>query len=43
MTSDERIDHVAAHGFAKRQAGFLTTVLLHGGVCVQRQYCAFAG
>ena len=37
MTSAERIDNVAAHGFTKRQAAFLTTVLLHGGVCVQRQ------
>ena len=43
MTAVERIDNVTAHGFTKRQAGFLTTVLLHGGVCVQRQYCAFAG
>src|SRR5262249_12564805 len=30
-------------GFTERQAAFLVTVMLHAGVCVRRQYCAFAG
>jgi hypothetical protein len=34
---------VATHGFTERQARFLVTVVLHSGVCVERQYCAFAG
>ena len=29
-------------GFTERQAGFLVTVMLHSGVCVRRQYCAYA-
>ncbi len=43
MTSAERVDAVASLGFTERQAAFLVTVLLHGGVCVGRQYCTFAG
>lgn len=43
MTTDERADAVAAYGFTERQATFLTAVMRHSGVCVQRQYCAFAG
>jgi hypothetical protein len=30
-------------GFTERQARFLVTVMLHSGVCLQRQYSAFAG
>src|SRR5206468_11541405 len=30
-------------GFTERQARFLVTVMLHSGVCLQRQYAAFAG
>ena len=30
------------HGFTDRQAGFLVTVMLHAGVCLLRQYDAFA-
>jgi len=30
-------------GFTERQARFLVAVMLHGGVCVERQYCKFAG
>ena len=30
-------------GFTERQARFLVTVMLHSGVFVERQYCAFAG
>jgi hypothetical protein len=29
-------------GFTPRQASFLVTVMLHGGVCLPRQYAAFA-
>lgn len=43
MTTDERIDAVAAYGFTRRQAAFLTTVMLHSGVCLPRQYTRFAG
>ncbi|MPY86719.1 MAG: hypothetical protein GEU99_02215 [Luteitalea sp.] len=43
MIEDERIAAVAAHGFTPRQAAFLATVMLHAGVCVPRQYTAFAG
>lgn len=43
MTTDDRIAAVAAFDFTRRQAAFLTTAMLHGGVCVQRQYAHFAG
>lgn len=43
MTWDERVAQVRLHGFTDRQAAFLVTVMLHAGVCVGRQYCAFAG
>jgi hypothetical protein len=43
MTLEERIAAVAGYGFTTRQAAFLTTVMLHAGVCVQRQYAQFAG
>jgi hypothetical protein len=39
----ERTQAVAAFGFTERQARFLVTVMLHSGVFVERQYCAFAG
>jgi len=43
MTTEERVAAVEAWGrFTPRQAAFLTTVMLHGGVCVQRQYQTFA-
>jgi hypothetical protein len=42
MTLAERVQKVAAQGFTERQAGFLVTVMLHSGVCMDRQYCAFA-
>jgi hypothetical protein len=32
-----------AKNFTERQARFLVTVMLHSGVCMRRQYCAFAG
>lgn len=39
----ERVRAVSAFGFTERQARFLVTVMLHAGVFVERQYCAFAG
>ena len=41
MTFDERVQAVAKKGFTDRQARFLTTVMLHTGVCVPRQYARF--
>ncbi len=38
-----RTQAIAAFGFTERQARFLVTVMLHSGVFVERQYCAFAG
>jgi hypothetical protein len=43
MTFDERAQAVAKKGFTERQARFLTTVMLHTGVCVPRQYARFCG
>src|SRR2546428_2899023 len=43
MTWEERVAKVRLHGFTDRQSAFLVTVMLHAGVCVGRQYCAFAG
>jgi hypothetical protein len=43
MTFDERVTAVAKKGFTERQARFLTTVMLHSGVCVPRQYARFCG
>ncbi len=42
MTNEDRVQAVASHGFTTRQAAFLTTAMLHAGVCVQRQYRTFA-
>src|SRR4051812_33844810 len=43
MTPDERVRAIAELGFTERQARFLVTVMLHSGVCLLRQYSAFAG
>jgi hypothetical protein len=43
MTFDERVQAIAKKGFTERQARFLTTVMLHSGVCVPRQYARFCG
>src|SRR5262245_33764722 len=43
MTFDDRVHAVAKNGFTERQARFLTTVMLHSGVCVPRQYARFCG
>lgn len=42
MTWEERRRAVELMGFTERQAGFLVTVMLYAGVCIGRQYCAFA-
>jgi hypothetical protein len=42
VTFDERVAAIGAKGFTERQARFLVTVLLHAGVCMVRQYCAFS-
>jgi len=38
----DRVTRVMALGFTERQARFLVTVMLHSGICIQRQYCAAA-
>jgi hypothetical protein len=43
VSFDERVHAVAKKGFTERQARFLTTVVLHTGVCVPRQYARFCG
>jgi hypothetical protein len=43
MTAEDRVKAIADFGFTERQARFLATVMLHAGVCVPRQYAAFAG
>ena len=43
MTFDERVQAIAKKGFTERQGRFLTTVMLHTGVCVPRQYARFCG
>jgi hypothetical protein len=43
MTFDERVHAVAKKSFTERQARFLTTVMLHAGVCVPHQYARFCG
>jgi len=43
VTFEERVQAVARKGFTERQARFLTTVMLHAGVCVPRQYARFCG
>lgn len=43
MTAAQRVQAVAKFGFTERQARFLAIVMLHGGICVRRQYARFAG
>jgi hypothetical protein len=43
MQFEDRVKAVANFGFTERQARFLATVMLHSGVCLLRQYTAFAG
>jgi hypothetical protein len=42
MTFADRVQRLSGFGFTERQATFLVTVMLHAGVCVERQYCAAA-
>lgn len=42
MRYADRVQAVSELGFTERQAGFLVHVMLHSGVCVGRQYCAYA-
>src|SRR4051812_24289988 len=41
--ADDRIRALGRFRFTERQARFLATVMRHSGVCLPRQYCAFAG
>src|SRR6266545_1877422 len=43
MTAQERVRAVVDYGFTERQARFLVLVMRHAGLCVKRQYAAFAG
>lgn len=43
MTAEERVQAIADYGFTERQARFLVLVMRHSGLCVKRQYAAFAG
>ena len=43
MTPAERVQSVVDYGFTERQARFLVLVMRHSGLCVKRQYAAFAG
>ena len=43
MNIDDAVQTVAEKGFTERQARFLVLVARHSGVCVMRQYSAFAG
>jgi hypothetical protein len=43
MTFAERVAAIAGLGFGPSQAPFLTTVALHSGYCLRRQYAAFIG
>src|SRR5262245_46028247 len=42
MNDDDALRTIQAHGFTERQARFLVHVARHSGVCVMRQYSAFA-
>lgn len=43
MTEADRVQALAYLRFSETQTRFLVTVALHGGVCLRRQYTAFAG
>jgi hypothetical protein len=43
MKLEDRIKAIADFGFTERQARFLDLVMVYGGLCVPRQYAAFAG
>jgi len=43
LSYEERIAAISAFRYTERQARFLDVVMRHSGVCLQRQYSAFAG
>jgi hypothetical protein len=43
MTTQDRVQAVADYRFTDRQAKFLILVMRHSGLCIKRQYGAFAG
>ena len=43
MESQDRIAAITRLGFTERQARFLVLVMQYSGVCLLRQYTAFAG
>jgi hypothetical protein len=43
MTAEYRVKTIAKFGFTEREARFLVLVMRHAGICVPRQYAAFAG
>jgi hypothetical protein len=43
LSPEERLTAIAEFGFTARQARFLNLVMRHAGVCLLRQYTAFAG
>jgi len=43
QAAEDRVKAVVEFGFTERQARVLVTVMLHSGVCLLRQYTAFAG
>src|SRR6516165_5915915 len=43
MKSQDRIAAIVGLGFTERQARFLVFVMQYSGVCLLRQYSAFAG
>ena len=43
MTTAERVQAVVDYGFTDREARFLVLVMRHAGLCIKRQYAAFAG
>ena len=43
MESQDRIAAIVGLGFTERQARFLVFVMQYSGVCLLRQYSAFAG
>ena len=42
MTTEECVRAVADYGLTDRQARFIVLVMQHSGLCVKRQYAAFA-
>jgi hypothetical protein len=43
LSPEESLSAIAEFGFTARQARFLDLAMRHAGVCLLRQYTAFAG